>query len=136
MIEHSKFGSCYIPQAAAVLTTHGQGVEPCLLSVEAKVGKVAYKLELPLGSRIYTTFHVSQLKRHVGKQSVQTALPILGLDGAKLKEPSHIIDRCMTRRGNQTIIEVLVEWTNIFPEDGEIDGKQWRDIKANRGKKH
>lgn len=73
--------------------------------------------KLLLVSCIHPTFHVSQLKKHTGKTSVQSTLPVVGANGAMLKEPACILERCMVKRGNQTVIEVLVEWTNTFPED-------------------
>ncbi|GMI77925.1 hypothetical protein HRI_001461800 [Hibiscus trionum] len=82
-----------------------------------KVGKVAYKLKLPDGSRVHPTFHVSQLKKHVGSTPVQTDLPVVGIDGTMVKEPLRIVDRIMVKRGNRFVTEVLVEWTNYFSED-------------------
>ncbi|GMJ07956.1 hypothetical protein HRI_004464800 [Hibiscus trionum] len=82
-----------------------------------KVGKVAYKLQLPVGSKVHPTFHVSQLKKHIGSAIVQSDLPVLGPDGTIIKEPVKILDRRMVKRGNRAVTEVLVEWTNSFPED-------------------
>ncbi|XP_017636946.1 uncharacterized protein LOC108479022 [Gossypium arboreum] len=56
--------------------------------IKAKVGDVAYALQLPLGSKIHPTFHVSRLKRHVGYQPVTATLPPIGPEGMLLKEPS------------------------------------------------
>lgn len=61
--------------------------------------------------RIYPTFHVSQLKRHVGHQPVNATLPPTRPDGMLLKDPSRIVDRCVAKKG------LLVEWTNSFHED-------------------
>jgi len=45
--------------------------------VIAKVGTVAYKLDLPTSSIIHPVLHVSQLKKHVGNQIVQRSLPVI-----------------------------------------------------------
>jgi hypothetical protein len=42
----------------------------------ARIGSVAYKLELPETASIHSVFHVLQLKRTVGSQMVAPALPI------------------------------------------------------------
>lgn len=85
--------------------------------VKAKVGTVAYTLQLSTESRIHPTFHVSQLKRHVGKQPVQSTLPLEGHDGMIPKEPIRILNCRMVKRDNQVVTEVLVEWVNTFPKD-------------------
>lgn len=77
--------------------------------VEAKVGQVAYRLRLPLTARIHPTFHVSQLKKHIGKAVSSSVLPPTGSDGAILKEPIRVLGRRMTKKGNQAVTEVLIE---------------------------
>ena len=83
--------------------------------VKDKVGNVAYKLKLPPTSQIHSTFHVSQLKKKVGTDGVMgSQLPVYG-DTPSL-EPIAILARRMVKRGNQPATQVLVHWTNSFPE--------------------
>jgi hypothetical protein len=47
-----------------------------------RVGEVAYELELPEGSRIHNTFHVSYLKKALGQQvTASTDIPPLDEEG-------------------------------------------------------
>ena len=63
-----------------------------------KIGAVAYKLDLPLSSRIHSVFHVSQLKLHKGPVHAHSELPLLDADGVIAKEPLSILDRRMVKR--------------------------------------
>ena len=46
-------------------------------SVLARLGAVAYKLDLPPTSKIYPVLHVSQLKQHIGPVLTQPSLPLV-----------------------------------------------------------
>ncbi|GMI86886.1 hypothetical protein HRI_002357900 [Hibiscus trionum] len=82
-----------------------------------QVGKVAYRLELPVNSKVHPVFHISQLKKRIGDAPCQQELPVIGPDGGISKDPSKILARRIGKRGNRAVTEVLVEWSNSFPED-------------------
>lgn len=86
--------------------------------VVARVGTVAYHLQLPTYARIHNTFHVSLLKKKVGNQVVESKLPTeVNEQGQLLLEPVAVLDRRMVKRGNMAATQILVQWSNGFPED-------------------
>ena len=63
-----------------------------------RVGKVAYNLKLPLGSRIHPVFHVSMLKKKVGdKVQVQSNLTSIH-DDKLVPIPRSILDRRIRKK--------------------------------------
>jgi hypothetical protein len=81
------------------------------------IGKVAYRLELPAASKIHNVFHVSQLKDYRPDYTpVFTDLPTIPQLDCVNTEPEAILDRCMMKKGNQAIVQVLIKW-KILPEE-------------------
>lgn len=83
-----------------------------------KVGKVAYKLELPEDAQVHPVFHVSQLKIHKGAPpATPPAVPIVNPNGVIAMEPLAILDRRMAKRGNVAAVYLLVQWVNGIEAD-------------------
>ena len=59
--------------------------------VLARIGTVAYKLQLPTSASIHPVFHVSLLKKKVGNRAVHTTLPALPSEPLLL--PQAILER-------------------------------------------
>lgn len=77
--------------------------------VDEKIGNLAYKLQLPPGSKIHQVFHVSLLKKHVGNSvPISNDLPQLTNDGYVVLEPEEALDTLWTRLGNRFSEESLV----------------------------
>ena len=87
-------------------------------TVLAKVGIVAYKLQLPPSFRVYPVFHMSLLKKKIGdKRVAQTVLPATGADGQFLVKPVAVLQRQMVKHNNRAKVKVLIQWSNLPPED-------------------
>lgn len=88
-----------------------------------RIGKVAYKISLPPGSKIHDVFYVSQLKKKLGsKKVVQIELP--GVNEAQELEakPIAILDRKLVKRGIYPVAMVQVQW-----EQGDDQKVTWED---------
>ena len=84
--------------------------------VEDRIGEAAYRLKLPFDSLLHPVFHVSQLKKKVGVNGTMgTQLPVQG--NVHHLEPLKVLDRRTVKRGRKAATQVLVHWTNSFPED-------------------
>lgn len=92
-------------------------------SVEQKIGTLAYKLALPPEARIHPVFHVSQLKPFTPNYT-----PVFGelprppdLTTASL-EPAAILDRRLTKKGRNSVLQIKVQWSTL-PEEAAT----WED---------
>ena len=86
--------------------------------IEKRIGKVAYQLQLPAGSRIHPVFHVSLLKKTIGDSNARCpTLPPLTDDGALIIEPAEIIDTRWFKKEGKFFEECLVKWKNLPVED-------------------
>ncbi|GAB4829655.1 hypothetical protein Ancab_040648 [Ancistrocladus abbreviatus] len=67
----------------------------------ARVGQVAYKLELLAEVKIHDVFYVSRLKRKIGNASVNFHPPVFTTTSVQKLNPIAILERKMKKKGNQ-----------------------------------
>ena len=93
--------------------------------VLARVGQVAYLLELPQASKIHPVIHVSQLKKVIGPAiQVQDTLPE---PDVHLQVPLKVLQRRMVRKGSSTVSQVLIQWSDV-----PVELATWEDTEALR----
>jgi hypothetical protein len=83
-----------------------------------KVGNTSYKLLLPEKCKLHSTFHVSQLKKHIGPKAVPNPnLPLLDDNGNILVAPEAILERKLIPRVHGDIsipvVKWLIKWDNL-----------------------
>lgn len=82
----------------------------------AKIGSVAYTLQLPAESIIHPTFHVSLLKKHYGPPPTGAA-PLTVSGSVAERFPEQVIDKRTVKKHNKPVIEWLVKWRRVPAED-------------------
>ncbi|GKB94317.1 reverse transcriptase [Tanacetum coccineum] len=76
-----------------------------------RIGKVAYRLELPTGSRIHPIFHVSLLRSSHGNQTPSNLpLPSTYIDDLPVLQPDTILDQRTVQTKGKSETQVLVKW--------------------------
>nr|GFA60370.1 putative reverse transcriptase domain-containing protein [Tanacetum cinerariifolium] len=83
--------------------------------VLAKVGTVAYRLELPEQlSRVHSTFYVSNLKKCLSDEPLAISLDEVHIDDKLrvVKEPVEVMDRKVKRLKQSRISIIKVRWNS------------------------
>ncbi|XBH77409.1 hypothetical protein VPH35_103898 [Triticum aestivum] len=94
----------------------------CPYRILEKIGRVAYKLQLPVNVGIHHVFHVSQLKKHLGSHAIPSPdLPLVGTDGKIKTNPLDVLETRSLPWNGVLVTQWLVEWENLKPEDATWD---------------
>ena len=87
-----------------------------------RIGKVAYKLDLPATTLIHPTFYASQLKATIGSGTVSSMPPNLTADLELVAQPTDIL-HIRYRSFSPKQDEILVLWKHL----PEMDST-WEDL--------
>jgi hypothetical protein len=91
-----------------------------------KIGKVAYKLDLPESAKIHPVFHVSQLKPFTPSYTpvYDDLSSVVDLTGVEIY-PMRVLERRLMCKGSHLIVQVRVSWSNL-PESATT----WEDFEV------
>ncbi|KAJ0441334.1 putative nucleotidyltransferase, Ribonuclease H [Helianthus annuus] len=82
--------------------------------VLSKVGSVAYRLDIPVTAKIHPVFHVSLLRKCLGKPSQQiTPLHLVDSTSTLILTPQAVLQRRKVLRGTQTVQQSLIQWDGL-----------------------
>jgi hypothetical protein len=86
--------------------------------VVERIGAVAYRLKLPDGSRVHPVFHVSLLKKAIGRYNEEAELPD-HLEGDKgiYYEPEDILAKRTIVVQGEEVCQLLVQWKGQKAEE-------------------
>ncbi|GMI75415.1 hypothetical protein HRI_001210800 [Hibiscus trionum] len=90
-----------------------------------RIGPIAYKLKLPVNSKIHLIFHVRLLKKKIGDKAFTSQDPLEMTDDGQLKVyPALVLDKRMVKRNNIVVTQLLVQWSNLAPEEATWEDYQ------------
>jgi len=93
--------------------------------VTERIGKVAYRLELPAGSRIHPVFHCSVLKPYHGPiPPVVVSLPSHTFENRPVLKPVAILNEKLDVTTDPPKQMVLIQWEGLPPEDASWVSKE------------
>jgi hypothetical protein len=78
--------------------------------VVERIGKVAYKIELPPNLKMHNVFHVQLLKKYRDNGKVQPPPPPIEIDDSLGYEVQRVLGHREVKRGKQTRKQFLVKW--------------------------
>ncbi|PNY00079.1 hypothetical protein L195_g023353, partial [Trifolium pratense] len=83
-----------------------------------KIGKVAYKLQLPAEAKIHPVFHISQLKQFKGQAfDPYIPLPLTTTELGPVLQPVAVLKRRDRLRNGEVISQVLIKWQGLNNTD-------------------
>ncbi|XP_039069269.1 uncharacterized protein LOC120215764 [Hibiscus syriacus] len=86
--------------------------------IQQRIGQVAYMLQLPSNSKLHLVFHISLLKKNVGKGRVPSIDPSdIKTDGQLKVYPTIVLNKRIVKRHNQAVTQLLIQWTNMGPTE-------------------
>lgn len=89
--------------------------------IVARVGAVAYRLQLPEGSRVHPVFHISLLKKAIGEYEPAMDLPEhLEGEGTEAVNPGNILATRTISAQGEDIPQVLVHWQGKSRRGGHV----------------
>ncbi|MCI29331.1 hypothetical protein A2U01_0050540, partial [Trifolium medium] len=91
--------------------------------ITERIGQVAYRLELPEGSRIHSVFHVSNLKPYRGPiVTPSSELPAESFENQPVETPLAIAATHTVLLNGVPLQQVLVQWDGCSPNEAS-----WED---------
>lgn len=101
----------FVPHSSHKLRKKYYGPFPII----GKIGKVAYRFQLPPDAKIHNAFHVSLLKSAYA--SVDASLDLCASLVYAIPYPQAVLKRRIVKRRNQAATQWLIHWTWSSPAD-------------------
>ncbi|GJW59898.1 retrotransposable element Tf2 [Tanacetum coccineum] len=92
--------------------------------LDLRIGKVAYKLQLPNHVKVHPVFYVSKLKKCRSKAINMGTFPVCNDNGLLAVEPQAVLDMRMQKKNNKVAVYLLIRWVN-----GTKDDATWEPAK-------